>query len=632
MAESCKKGHESHQIAILVSQNIDSAKVLLSSLAPHVDQYSRVASQLARFKLWVGSLGAHRWSGRRSLDYRLRDASSIRQHIVLLLDQLGEAMKDALSTSSNSGAPAMEVHDLLDPELMHYLVDDDDSTQSSLDKALDDIGHVVDCMLRLSVAIRNPAPHDQYMSRAGLQTLAYYEPYDIRHVQEKFSRIENKLAARLGAAITARRHFFQYREDHHARLSNGIGDDDSLTESGDQTTHASSIPERLKDTLDEDPLIGLDVQSVVSATSYAPSSYNVDELRVPPIPKEYLTGPFLCPFCYLIIEINSRYDWKKHVFRDLQPYVCLAPSCSVQYHRFSRRSDWFQHMKKAHWRLWQCYCGRHEVFNNAEEFHDHLRKTHLSDLTLQQQDTFRQMCSQVDLSQATGPCPLCVEVHISSATQYVTHISHHLEQLALFALPQIINENDGTGSQNDSSEGKDDSLESRVSNLIINESQPGEQAASISWRGDDQEHNSPESPQAVQEGATSESGLPIFQSDDAKNAEDNVHDSARTMVVSDQNVSRTSRVITQRTSSNPTSSETGGSTNMARSEYPKEGKTRIPLRLISIRAIVELQYPYVIEEDTVIVQKLLGQHNVDNLLRLSEDYKRIDAEPTHLQL
>ncbi|KAI8954498.1 hypothetical protein F4801DRAFT_504788 [Xylaria longipes] len=173
MAKSCKDAHESHQIAILVGQNISSTRALLSSLAPYEDYYSKVASQLARFKLWAGCLGAHRKSGRRSLDYRLRDASSIRQHVIVLLDQFGEAIKDVLSTSSDPEAPVGHACDMLDPELMQYLVDDDESTQSSLDMALDDISHVVDCMLRLSVAIRNPAPHDQFMSRAGLETIAH---------------------------------------------------------------------------------------------------------------------------------------------------------------------------------------------------------------------------------------------------------------------------------------------------------------------------------------------------------------------------------------------------------------------------------------------------------------------------
>jgi hypothetical protein len=60
----------------------------------------------------------------------------------------------------------------------------------------------------------------------------------------------------------------------------------------------------------------------------------------------------------------------------------------------------------------------------------------------------------------------------------------------------------------------------------------------------------------------------------------------------------------------------------ARSEYPKKGKTRIPARLVSKRALIELGYPYVEEGNVVIVQKALGQHNIDELLKLSDEYKK----------
>ncbi|TRX88972.1 hypothetical protein FHL15_010094 [Xylaria flabelliformis] len=108
----------------------------------------------------------------------------------------------------------------------------------------------------------------------------------------------------------------------------------------------------------------------------------------------------------------------------------------------------------------------------------------------------------------------------------------------------------------------------------------------------------------------------------------------RTKKHRDRSASRTSRTTSRRSrsrrassrSSSTSSSETGGTAITAKSEYPKKGKTRVPLRLINIRAVVELQYPYVIEENTVIIQKALGQKNIDDLLRLSEEYKKADAE------
>ncbi|KAI0413169.1 hypothetical protein F5X98DRAFT_352883 [Xylaria grammica] len=90
--------------------------------------------------------------------------------------------------------------------------------------------------------------------------------------------------------------------------------------------------------------------------------------------------------------------------------------------------------------------------------------------------------------------------------------------------------------------------------------------------------------------------------------------------------SRSHRGRSRSSSSSSSSSDTGGTAITSKSEYPKKGKTRIPLRLISIRAVAELQYPYAIEGNTVIVQKALGQQNIDDLLRLSDEYKKADAE------
>ena len=76
------------QISALVARGFSSLKTLLDGLDGNPTQGSAAASHLARLKLWAGNLGAHRSSGTRSLEYRLRDASSVRSHIISLLQDL----------------------------------------------------------------------------------------------------------------------------------------------------------------------------------------------------------------------------------------------------------------------------------------------------------------------------------------------------------------------------------------------------------------------------------------------------------------------------------------------------------------------------------------------------------------
>ncbi|KAI1760256.1 hypothetical protein GGR53DRAFT_93284 [Hypoxylon sp. FL1150] len=95
-----------------------------------------------------------------------------------------------------------------------------------------------------------------------------------------------------------------------------------------------------------------------------------------------------------------------------------------------------------------------------------------------------------------------------------------------------------------------------------------------------------------------------------------------------------SRSISRSSTTSDDSSSSGGTTitvksiKSAKSEYPKKGKTRIPVRLVSKRALIDLGYPFVEEGNVLVVQKALGQQNIDDLLKLSEDYKKAEQEVT----
>ena len=86
----------SFRISALVVRILSKFKTLVSALADDQTQTSTATSHQARFKLWAGSLGAHRPSGYRSLEYRLRDASFIRNHVASLLRDLSNSINDGV--------------------------------------------------------------------------------------------------------------------------------------------------------------------------------------------------------------------------------------------------------------------------------------------------------------------------------------------------------------------------------------------------------------------------------------------------------------------------------------------------------------------------------------------------------
>lgn len=203
----------------------------------------------------------------------------------------------------------------MEDDLADYFNDDGDSDKSEVEQTLDEIAHVVDCLLRLSVTIRNPAPHDQFLSRAGEGLVKEFVYWDAKHVRDKFPNVDKDLADRLGRAMARRRQYFKYREEHKSRLAEGLEEDEAEFE-GRATTIASSLPDHLKEAGKSTEAgatqlaILDDARSDASATSYATSNPDSTQLRVPPIPKEHIDGSFKCPFCHMIVLIDTRHAWK----------------------------------------------------------------------------------------------------------------------------------------------------------------------------------------------------------------------------------------------------------------------------------------------------------------------------------
>lgn len=67
------------------------------------------------------------------------------------------------------------------------------------------------------MAVREPAPESQHRSMITVDK-SYFEEHDIMHVKEKFPGCANDLAERLGRAISGRRQYLSYREEHRAYL------------------------------------------------------------------------------------------------------------------------------------------------------------------------------------------------------------------------------------------------------------------------------------------------------------------------------------------------------------------------------------------------------------------------------
>ncbi|KAK1593484.1 uncharacterized protein LY79DRAFT_514187 [Colletotrichum navitas] len=79
-------------------------------------------------------------------------------------------------------------------------------------------------------------------------------------------------------------------------------------------------------------------------------------------------------------------------------------------------------------------------------------------------------------------------------------------------------------------------------------------------------------------------------------------------------------------SGSSSNSSTSSIASFHRESYPKNGKTRIPAKLVSKRALIDLGYPFVDEGATIVLLVALDERLINEVLRLSEEYRRSDAE------
>ncbi|EXJ71182.1 uncharacterized protein A1O5_06176 [Cladophialophora psammophila CBS 110553] len=184
--------------------------------------------------------------------------------------------------------------------------------------------------------------------------------------------------------------------------------------------------------------------SVAESNSTVASSYTGKELHVAVLPRPTAEDgteleDFECPYCMLMKTIRTKHQWKKHVMEDIQPYVCTFSGCDMSEQLFENREQWFRHELSAHRATWYCNEDGHPEFEAQIDFIKHMSDYHDTRLTEQKLQLSKDMF-QRPLKSVGGKCNLCQMF----SSRLKSHVSRHLEQVALFALPRN-NEIEGSG-------------------------------------------------------------------------------------------------------------------------------------------------------------------------------------------
>jgi len=167
--------------------------------------------------------------------------------------------------------------------------------------------------------------------------------------------------------------------------------------------------------------------------------------------------------------INTPVLHRRHVFKDLQPYVCTFAECTTPNKMFPTRREWFAHELKFHRKEWYCNdCN--SAFTTEKGILDHLRQNHPDACNALLLPIVLNGCSRVP--KLDQQCSLCARTF--PANKIRNHVSRHLQQLALYALPRRDDlEVSGDGLDGEGSNLKTRSVDSEAGSQDLTNSQGG---------------------------------------------------------------------------------------------------------------------------------------------------------------
>ncbi|RPA83843.1 hypothetical protein BJ508DRAFT_413177 [Ascobolus immersus RN42] len=281
----------------------------------------------------------------------------------------------------------------------------------------------LDSLFRAAVFVRKFSANER-REKATL-TARFDNQADITHIKDRYVEIDEIFAQRLGEANARRRQYFKYRKDHDFKLRRNaeiqlpshlparaaepplkrfpphltardlaegtvLSKQNSLRPSELASTALHAETEATTFPMDKDvewttvpKRTTGSVLSTISSVATSVADVEDEETQFPPLPAEGKTGnAFICPYCYIIIEgikpgkqsqNKQERKWRKHVLRDLQPYICTFPTCGLD--TFPSQNAWFDHELLNHRHRWVCMrCT--ENFPTASEFRHHIYDCH----------------------------------------------------------------------------------------------------------------------------------------------------------------------------------------------------------------------------------------------------------------
>ncbi|KAL4931109.1 esterase/lipase family protein [Aspergillus undulatus] len=482
-------------------------------------------AQRSRFKVWAGNLGVFA-GGRASADSRFQDDPTARGLLVALIEQLNgklgvqdnacnnkqtsEMVQEADRSDAESHSSSLNIEADTDSDASS---DNSDSNENLRHAVLSDIAHIISRLYQFTSVVRRPGTSNE--RERILRYVRNREPsLDLceleSHIKWQLGRQCPRTAPgtplhdRIMAAALYRRQRILYFQSHQAKLQTG-------------TDFVFDLPQRLPGVQASIPTLGTGITNdnvgthpegsekngpaltliTTEATIHVklpPSTYaksavisgttpsavgGLGALDIPPPPRPVggHGAEAQCPYCMHMIdkEQTSKKRWRRHIMKDIEPYLCLFDDCESGSACFKTIEEWIDHMKWNHTAQHGCQVPGHEdrFFETKEELEQHLLVEHeeslpetgLGELVKEgarpSPDILALLASCLNRQEKAPPgnillCPMCdfslseidnavsVDVRHLSVMRFSedvykeirAHIASHLESLALLSLPE----------------------------------------------------------------------------------------------------------------------------------------------------------------------------------------------------
>ncbi|KAH7009796.1 hypothetical protein EDB80DRAFT_713888 [Ilyonectria destructans] len=342
----------------------------------------------------------------------------------------------------------------------------------------------IEQLVTLSARIRQSAQEADKLMQEGKAD--DFRPL-LKFIEHRFPRARKSLQRQLARSIHVRGTSLQYLQSRNLQFAYHKKHEDALAPGASTKQHTTKwllSPPQINDyrhaVLGKPTLL----PCITSGSSITQRETEGEFTYSTMLKGGFVTESSACYVCTESLDASklTEEQWKKHIIRDLEPFICLSDECNESLQFFGSKREWIHHMqtrhtmdwaRKVHSQQWHCNLDHKHTkrYEDKDSFLSHLKAEHGDRLTSSQ--ALGRMRRNKVFARDPFSCPLCEQVpdelkdHLAERPYDVLadHIGQHLEALSFYSL-QYLNMENKSGESTRDPKGSEPTAEQSRCNLF----------------------------------------------------------------------------------------------------------------------------------------------------------------------